>query len=761
MRSLKNKKSVGTDCIPAEFIKFCNDNFIQDICDVLNYCIESRQFPETWTEGLRSSIYKAGDKLNPDNYRGVTVLPIFEKIFEIVVQRRLEFISDAFARTDKYNGGFLKGSRTSDNLFILQSLIEWQVNLGQSLIVCFIDFTKAFDLINRDILFYKIIKSGLHGRVIDTLRDLYRKTAFRIKHNGKISPPILQTVGVNQGGNASPTIFREYMSDLRDYLDEFTGVCLSDLTISDTILLNLLWADDLILVSTTPGGAQKQMNGLEVFSSKNQTTVNKLKTKVMVFGKQIKFDLTFKGQIIEQVGHYKYLGNIVRTIQRPHGDILGENYEYLCDKARKAIFGLLTRLRTIGKLPPQAMINLFESCVQPILTYGSDVWGVSKPGREAVDKVLLWFLRFVLHVKPTTSNVITLGECGRIPPGVFCEINCILFFLRLRSLLESSVTNIMFREQKRLHELGFKTWYGKVWELARIHGLDLNNDLSKSDIKNSVIETFKRQWSNTLQNVADNPLLRNYATFKFDFEMEPFLHKVRNPKYREAISKFRASSHTLEIERGRYTRPKTPVSDRLCISCKIVEDETHFLISCPIYHEERQTLITQVSSLYPQFLDMDEQHAFLFLITNEDPNILTWTGKFIYSAFVKRRSLNIDMTESTDGTPPNVACRHGTRPASPIASDMSSDWGAYANAYFMWHMFVKVFIYVYAYASPSKLITMLVWLQMFTWFYNENLECILSYSSNLVLTNIYSSQILFTMMKFMFTLSFTWKSYPF
>ena len=96
-------------------------------------------------------------------------------------------------------------------------------------------------------------------------------------------------------------------------------------------------------------------------------------------------------------------------------------------------------------------------------------------------------------------------------------------------------------------------------------------------------------------------------------------------------------------------RVDSALTDRepsLCISCKIVENETHFLISCPIYHEERQTLITQVSSLclywYPQSLDMDEQHAFLFLITNEDPNILTWTGKFIYSAFVKRRSLNID-----------------------------------------------------------------------------------------------------------------------
>ena len=354
------------------------------------------------------------------------MLPIFEKIFGIVVQQRLEFINEVFDRTDKYNGGFLKGSRTSDNIYILQSLIERQINLGQSLIVCFVDFSKAFDLINRDILFYKIIKSGLYGRVIDTLRDLYSKTAFRIKHNGSLSPPVLQTVGVNQGGNASPSIFREYMSDLRDYLDECTGVCLSDITISDTILLNLLWADDLIMVSTTPSGAQKQLNGLELFSRKKQTTVNNLKTKVMIFGRQLDVNLTYKGNIIEQVGHYKYLGNTIRSIQR-YGDIFVNNYEYLCDKARKATFGLLSRLRHVGPLPPQTMIYLFESCVQPILTYRSDVWGANKAGRDAVDKILLWFLRLVLQVKPSTSNVITLGECGKIPPGVFCETNCILF----------------------------------------------------------------------------------------------------------------------------------------------------------------------------------------------------------------------------------------------------------------------------------------------------------------------------------------------
>ena len=132
-----------------------------------------------------------------------------------------------------------------------------------------------------------------------------------------------------------------------------------------------------------------------------------------------------------------------------------------------------------------------ESCVQPILTYGSDVWGTNKAGSDAVDKILLWFLRLVLHVKPSTSNLITLGECGKIPPGVFCETNCILFVLRLHSLSESSITNIMFQEQRRLHGLGFKTWYGKVWELAQMHGIDLKDNYTKGEIKHIVYYHLK------------------------------------------------------------------------------------------------------------------------------------------------------------------------------------------------------------------------------------------------------------------------------
>ena len=521
---LKNNKSAGVDCIPAEFLKHNKETISQDMCDMYNYMLENEEFPDSWCEGIKSSIFKAGDRLNADNYRGITVLPIFEKVFEIIVQRRLEFVNEAFCRTDKYNGGFLKNSRTADNLFILQCLIERQLNLGQNLIVIFVDFTKAFDVMNRNILFYKIISSGLHGRLINTLRNLYTKTRFRVKHGGRLSDVIFQHMGVNQGGNASPTIFREYLSDLSKYMLQHTGVCISEME----ILLHLLWADDLILVSTTLAGSENQLQGLSKCCSDNQAIVNLIKTKFMAFGNLGNIKLIFNGQEIERVSEYKYVGNIVQVVSKPTGDIFQNNYTYLCQKARNSVFRLLSNLRQIGKLPPACMLYLFKAMIQPILLYGSDVWGLNVKGGQSIDKILLWFLRIALNVKRTTSNLITLGECGMIPTSVFAQVNTISYYERLKTLPETSILKAVFNEQRRLHHLGFRTWYGRVWELARNYGLDLAQDLQKSHIQETLINSFKQKWASDINDISMHPLLRTYRLIKIDFKLEPYLSTVSN-----------------------------------------------------------------------------------------------------------------------------------------------------------------------------------------------------------------------------------------
>ena len=290
---LKNGKSPGMDCIPAEFIKSCKSILSSDITNVLNYIIGVGNFPTQWAEGLRSAVFKSGSRMDTDNYRGITVLPIMEKIFEIIVYRRLSFANEAFNKIDRYNGGFLVGSRTSDNIFILQGLIQRQLCIGSNLIVCFVDFSKAFDLINRHILFYKIMKGGWYGPVIDTLRNLYDNTSFRVKSNSRVSTKVISKLGVNQGGVASGLLFRKYIADLDSYLSTEHGVC-----IGNEIVAHLLWADDLILFSDTFHGLQKQLHGLKKFCSINHMIVNEMKTKVMIFGNPKRSKLYFNENVI-------------------------------------------------------------------------------------------------------------------------------------------------------------------------------------------------------------------------------------------------------------------------------------------------------------------------------------------------------------------------------------------------------------------------------------------------------------------------------
>ena len=174
--TLKNNKSPGDDCIPAEFLKCSKNYVIEPITNTLNYIIECRRFPDAWSSSIKLPIFKAGDRNIVDNYRGITILPIFEKVFENIVNRRLTFANEAFCKIDRNNGGFLAGYRTSDNLFILDGLVQRQLILNKQLYLCFVDFSKAFDLINRNVLFYKIMRCGWNGKVLDTLRSLYNKT---------------------------------------------------------------------------------------------------------------------------------------------------------------------------------------------------------------------------------------------------------------------------------------------------------------------------------------------------------------------------------------------------------------------------------------------------------------------------------------------------------------------------------------------------------------------------------------------------------
>ena len=181
----------------------------------------------------------------------------------------------------------------------------------------------------------------------------------------------------------------------------------------------------------------------------------------------------------------------------------------------------------------------------------------------------------------------------------------------------------------------------KVLDLANDYNLDIKQNRHHFiyECKMVVIDRFITNRHNNLMNTEINPGLRTYETIKKSFRLEPYLYLVREAPFRNAIVQIRASSHTLAIERGRYTRPKTPIQERLGKSCGVIEDEAHFILSCHINQSLRVELMTNIDSIYPEFYNMTENEQIYFIFNNEDRRILTWFGKFLHNSFMLHREL--------------------------------------------------------------------------------------------------------------------------
>ena len=113
--------------------------------------------------------------------------------------------------------GFKRNSRTIDNIFILQSLVVSQKAHKKPLYACYIDFTKAFDYVNRHALV-------VDGKFLSVIQSMFYKSNGRVKWRNKFSKPIKSKYGVLKGGVLSPKLFTEFLCDISEYLDRSLGL---------------------------------------------------------------------------------------------------------------------------------------------------------------------------------------------------------------------------------------------------------------------------------------------------------------------------------------------------------------------------------------------------------------------------------------------------------------------------------------------------------------------------------------------------------
>ena len=333
-KELKNDKAGGPDLFINEFYKYGIDYFLHYFRTLFNKLLSSGYFPSCWSEGFIIPLFKKGDKNLPENYRGITLLSTLGKLFTRILNNRLSNWAEKYQVFVESQAGFRAKMGTIDNIFILHGLIDHILNENKRIYTCFIDFTKAFDLLVRENIWVKLIKIGVRGNILNVLRSMYENVKSRVKINNTLSDTFICSLGVRQGDCLSPFLFSIYVNDLEETFirEGFKGI-----SIGMFKLFLLLYADDIVVMAESISDLQNAMNILKDYCDKWKLTVNVNKTKAMVFRKGGRLGrntkLSFNGTEIEFVNKFTYLG-IVFT---PRGSF-EQTFEALSGQALKAIF---------------------------------------------------------------------------------------------------------------------------------------------------------------------------------------------------------------------------------------------------------------------------------------------------------------------------------------------------------------------------------------------------------------------------------------
>ena len=342
--SSKPRKAAGFDNITNELLR--HDSVIKLLQCLFNICIKLKIVPGEWRKAIIHPIPKTKDfTMDPLKYRGLAlqscIFKIYSNIINTQVVERLEKY-DVF--TDLQNG-FRKNWSCQHHIFTLLMLIRNTLKVRKfksRVFGAFIDFRKAFDYIDRDLMLLSLSENGIKGPILETIRQIYSCTSNVIRLNGAYSEKFDSTKGVLQGNNISPTIFCNFINGLMGELENSgEGIKIGN---TETVPA-LAYADDIVLLATTESGLVKLLRIVEMWTSKWRVEVNVNKTKIVHFRSKStpKTQQVFKlhGDL-EIVESYKYLGFTVDSQMTPELGI-----SELVNAASWALGAIITNLAIV------------------------------------------------------------------------------------------------------------------------------------------------------------------------------------------------------------------------------------------------------------------------------------------------------------------------------------------------------------------------------------------------------------------------------
>jgi len=167
-----------------EILIHCKDHMLPCLHKLFNTVFNSGFFLQSWTQQIIIPVYKKSNGDDPNNYRGITIVSCLEKLFTSILNKRLLNWDKHYTILTDTQFGFRPGVSTTDAIYVLQSLINRTLYKNKRLYCCFFYYKKAFDFINRNKLWSKLIVQGVQGNIVNIMKSLYVNIKSCVKFNG-------------------------------------------------------------------------------------------------------------------------------------------------------------------------------------------------------------------------------------------------------------------------------------------------------------------------------------------------------------------------------------------------------------------------------------------------------------------------------------------------------------------------------------------------------------------------------------------------
>ena len=417
--SLKNKTSCGFDEISPQILKLSAPFIADSITYLLNLCLSKNYFPDEFKYAKIIPLHKKGDVSDINNYRPISLLPVISKVLEHHIHIHLTTFIEKYQLLNENQSGFRKHHSCETTLCKITDSWLQAINNRLAVGVIFIDLTKAFDLINHDVLIHKLKIYGFDDSCMQLFKSYLSNRTQSVYSRGVRSSKTCICRGVPQGSILGPILFSLYINDLPLVIPKAKCNLFAD----DTSLHHADYTIDDISRCLN-----RSMKSVDNWCKANDMIIHPEKTESMLVCTRQKrqrlsdnqLNIKYKDSLIKQVSKHKLLGI---TIDQ------NLNWQEHISILIKQVSSTVFQLSQIKHFLNEHSRRLFYfSYIQSRLNYCSIIWGNCCP---STIKPLLSLqkraVRMIRKIKPSEKSMTNIfKDLNILPLSYLVKYNTLL-----------------------------------------------------------------------------------------------------------------------------------------------------------------------------------------------------------------------------------------------------------------------------------------------------------------------------------------------